>query len=77
MLVGVGWGGRRELVEGDDKGEDDKNGDEGLHLEAALGQGGSDGSSSVFPHRCSCFAFGFCAFKFLDFSFETIDFRIS
>ncbi|KAJ8647620.1 hypothetical protein MRB53_000643 [Persea americana] len=28
LLVGVRWGGRRELVEGDDKGKDDKSGDE-------------------------------------------------
>ncbi|XXG42575.1 hypothetical protein AAC387_Pa01g2818 [Persea americana] len=57
VLVGVGWGGRRELVEGNDEGEDDKSGDEGLHLEPALGQGGGGGYSLVFPHRCSCFAF--------------------
>ncbi|RWR87857.1 putative MADS-domain-containing protein [Cinnamomum micranthum f. kanehirae] len=37
VLVGVEWDGMRELVEGDDEGEDNKSGDEGLHLEAALG----------------------------------------
>ncbi|KAJ8639354.1 hypothetical protein MRB53_016048 [Persea americana] len=51
VLVGVGWGGRRELVEGDDEGEDDKSGDKGLHLKAALRQGGGGGSSFVFSHR--------------------------
>ncbi|KAJ8641432.1 hypothetical protein MRB53_018126 [Persea americana] len=66
------WGGRRELVEGNAADEDDKSGEEGLHLEVALGKGGGGGSSSVFPHRCSYLAFGF-----LDFSFETRDFIIS
>ncbi|KAJ8649653.1 hypothetical protein MRB53_002676 [Persea americana] len=57
VLVGVGWGGRRELLEGNDEGEDDKSCDEGLHLEAALRQGGGGSYSLVFPDRCSCFAF--------------------
>ncbi|XXG64920.1 hypothetical protein AAC387_Pa05g2744 [Persea americana] len=73
-LFEAGWGGKRELVEGNAKDEDDKSGEEGLHLEVALGQGGGGGggSSSIFPHRCSYLAFGF-----LDFSFETRDFIIS
>ena len=35
VLIRVGWVGGGS----DDEGEDDKSGDEGLHLEAALGQG--------------------------------------
>ncbi|KAJ8616160.1 hypothetical protein MRB53_035532 [Persea americana] len=69
VLVGVGWGGRRELVQGDDEGEDDKSADEGLHLEAALGQGGGGGSFSVFSHRCNCFAFKFLRFRISEFQF--------
>ncbi|KAJ8645409.1 hypothetical protein MRB53_007157 [Persea americana] len=71
------WGGRRELVEGNDEGEDNKSGDEGLHLEAALDWEAAVALPPSFLIGATTFSLDFCPFGFLDFSFKTRGFRIS